>query len=138
MTTFSELQRTLNLNNLPRIEQNHFQLLWHCDYWDGVKSGVLLYQDREFWFQVFSESDTADYYRRFAVLELSESQLQEEEYWHKLFQEKVGTHTDYDENSKRAVGALKPRDMWSEFYDAYQNRESPDFSNNIVVGWFEI
>lgn len=142
MTTFSDLQSNQDLSHLPKIEKSQFRLLWHCDYWDGAKSGVLLYQNKKHWFQIFNESDEnesdeVDYCRRFAIIELSESQLVEEEYWHELFKEKVGTHTDYDERGNRSVGALKPREMWSEFYDKHKNRKHQDFSNNLVVGWFE-
>ncbi|MEJ2749462.1 MAG: hypothetical protein P8183_16395 [Anaerolineae bacterium] len=138
MVTFSALLNSKNLDLLPKVEKGQFKLLWHCDYWDGAKSGMLLYKDKKHWFQVFNENDDKDYYRRFAIVELSESQLAEEESWHELFREKVGTHTDYGESGKRAVGTLKPQELWSEFYNAYKNRSPQDFSNNQVVAWFEI
>jgi hypothetical protein len=138
MITFSDLQNNQDLSNLPKIEESHFQLLWDCDYWDGPKSGILLYQKRKLWFQMFNENAETDDHRQFAIIELLESQLDEEEYWHELFKEKVGTHTDYDEYSKRPVGALKPREMWPEFYEIHKNRKPRDFSKNLVVGWFEL
>ena len=72
--------------------------------------------------------------RRFLVLELSPQQLAEEEYWHELFREKVGTHCDYDE----AHLEVKPQEKHHEFYEAYQKRAKPDYSTNRVIGWFEL
>ena len=57
--------------------------------------------------------------------------------WHELFREKVGRHTDYDEEGQRLIGGLEPRDQWPAFYDAYRERTPPDFSANEVMGWFE-
>ena len=125
---------------LPKIDQGEVQLLWHCDYWDGPKSGLLLYNGKKHWFQVYQESDDSDfrdYYRRFLIIELSEAQLKEEEYWHALFQEKVGTHTDYVPQGKSHAEQLKPRELWHEFYEAYQKRQQLDLSQNHIVGWYE-
>ena len=141
MTRLLELSKTEDLVRLPKIDWHAAKLLWHDDYWDGPKSGLLLYQDKRYWFQVFEESDDSDlsdFFRRFVILELTEIQMKEEEHWHDLFREKVGTHTDYDESGMRVIGALKPEEMWHEFYDAYKKRQKPDLSNNIVIGWSEV
>ena len=141
MTRLLELSEKEDLLRLPQIDWHAVKLLWPSDYWDGPKSGMLMYQGKRYWFQVFEESndaDLSDFFRRFVILELTEEQLNEEEYWHKLFREKVGAHTDFDESGKRAIGALKPKEMWHEFYDAYQKRQEPDYSNNTVIGWSEV
>ncbi|HNT76083.1 MAG TPA: hypothetical protein PKH77_13800 [Anaerolineae bacterium] len=136
---------------LPQIDVKEVRMLWHCAYWDGPLDGILLYQGKLHWFQIFytlrtdemqsrvDEENIAwnDYFVRYLIIELSEEQIKEEEYWHGLFRQKVGTHTDYDENGHRTIGALAPKDMWSEFYEAYKTRTPRDLSNNQIVGWFE-
>lgn len=87
---------------------------------------------------MFKESDEESYHRRFAIIELSEAQLREEESWHELFKEKVGNHTDYDAHGNRFIGDITPRELWKEFYDKYSSRKPRDYSNNLVVGWFEL
>jgi hypothetical protein len=123
----------------PRIDYANLRLLWHDDYWDGPRSGMLLYHGEECWFEVVAESedDAAVWYRRFAVLRLSPEQHAEESRWHELFRRCVGHHTDYDQSGQLPVGALQPRERWAEFYDAYRQRVPPDFSGCEVIGWFE-
>src|SRR5215207_5227193 len=96
---YSDLLRREDYLLLPEIDRGEVKLLWHSDFWDGPTSGMLLYRGKKHWFQVCDESDDPDlqdYYRRFLIIELSDRQLEEEEYWHSLFREKVGTHTDYE------------------------------------------
>src|SRR5262245_50921329 len=103
----------------PRIDRSEVRLLWHSDYCDGPRSGMLVFRSEECWFQVVSESedDGANWYRPFLVLRLSPGQHTEERQWHELFREKVGPYTDYDEHGQRLVGSLQPREGWNEFYD---------------------
>jgi hypothetical protein len=141
MTRLLELATTEDLVRLPKIDWHSAKLLWHDDYCDGPTSGLFLYQNKRYWFQVFDKSEDSnspDYFRRFVILELTENQMKEEVHWHELFVEKVGTHTDYDESGKRVIGALKPKENWHEFYDAYEKRQKPNLLNNIVIGWAEI
>jgi hypothetical protein len=141
MTKLAELLESGVSENLPQIARQAVRLLWHDDYWDGPLSGMLLYQGKEYWFQMIAENDDPDlvaFYRRFAVLELTEAQLQEEHKWHTLFQEKVGTHTDYDVAGQRELGALKPQELWHEFYDAYKECTPSTYLENTVIGWMEI
>ncbi|HEY7426082.1 MAG TPA: hypothetical protein VH682_17760 [Gemmataceae bacterium] len=122
--------------HLPRIDRGEVQLLWHCDFWDGPISGLCLYQGRKCWFQVCAEGEEEEgdpFYRRFLLLELSPEQLADEERWHELFRQKVGTHTDHGE----ARGELKRKEMWQEFYDEYAKRPKVDYTVNQPVGWFE-
>jgi hypothetical protein len=119
----------VNLNDLPKIESSNYRLLWFDDFYDGDINGILLYQNKKYWYQIYSESDDeeySDYYRRYIIIELTELQISEEEYWHTLFQEKVGYPV-----------ATQPQEMWSEFYEPNKSRKHRDFSKNIVIGWFE-
>lgn len=154
MTKLADLPTDFYLEyyqQLPQIDEQDVRILWHCGYYDGPLDGILLYQEQVHWFQIFyalrtdeirSRTDKngttwLDHFVRYLVVELSDEQAKEEAYWHKLFQEEVGTHTDYNEAGHRTIGALKSQDIWHEFYEAYKTRKPHDLSNNRVVGWFE-
>lgn len=116
----------------PRILAEQVTLLWHDRFWDGPCNGVCLYQGRKYYYGCFEEAeDGSPWYRRFALYELTPEQLADEEFWHELFREKVGTHWE-------PGGSLKPKELHREFYDAYQKRREPHYEeNNPIVGWFE-
>ena len=141
MLTRSELSASDAYRQLPQIPRSDVQLLWHADYWDGPRSGLLLFRGQRCWFEVFAENDDEDepyvWWRRFAILRLTPDQLAEEEPWHALFREKVGTHTDYDATGARQKGELRPQKEWWEFYIACAGRTPQNFNSNEVLGWFE-
>jgi len=114
-------------------------MVWHAGFWDSPKSGMLTYRGEECWFEMVAEDqeETDGWYRRFVVLRLSREQHADELRWHELFREKVGLHTDYDEQGKRTTGLLRPRELWKEFYDAHRHRPPRDFSANEILGWLE-
>lgn len=118
--------------------------LWHAGYWDGPINGLCqLKNGRRAWFDV--ANDFGDSIRIYAVTALSDAELEVIERNHRLFQEHVGNHTEYeyDEESERyyrKVGELKPRDKWRSFYDTAEDRakswalvkvEDPE-----LLGWF--
>ncbi len=128
------------LMQLPRIDENLLRVLWHNEYWDGPRSGVLLYSAQPHWFQIYGEDDSGrwkDWYGKFLVIQLSEAQYAEEAANHRLFHEKVGLHTDYDSDGRPVQGSQKPQEMWHEYYDEAKKRPELDLSNNEVVGRFE-
>jgi hypothetical protein len=139
LLTLTDVTGPDGIQRAPRIDRADVRLLWHADYWDGPRSGMLLYRGEECWFEVVAESedDAAGWCRRFAVLRLSLDQHAEEQRWHELFRRCVGRYADYDESGERPVGALELRERWAEFYDTYRQRTRPDFSGNEVLGWFE-
>ena len=138
--TFSEAKENSKYRSLPELDRSQLELLWYSDFWDGPKNGLLVFDGRKYWFQVFQESiepDFNDFYRRFLVVELTPAQLAEGEGWHALFQEKVGYHTDYGHNQGAELARLKPRKVQEEFYNQYRARTPLDISVNQVIGWFE-
>lgn len=139
LVTLGEVERDNDLSRIPRIDPAEIRLLWHVDFWDGPKSGVLSYRGEQFWFQLLLENDDdiTSWYRRFVVVRLSEEQLADERRWHELFRQHVGVHTDYDERGQSAVSPVQPREWWDRFYTPYQQRLRPDLSSNEVVGWYE-
>jgi hypothetical protein len=138
--TLADITDPEGYRRTPQIACDQVRLLWHVDFWDGPRSGMLVYLGEECWFQVVAESeeDASDWYRRFVVLRLTQEQHAEECRWHELFRAKVGVHTDYDEQQRRPTkGFVWPRENWDEFYEPYRNRTPRDFSGNEVLGWFE-
>jgi hypothetical protein len=141
MPTFAEISKTAEgFRATPQVARDALRLLWHSDYWDGPRSGMLDFNGERCWFQVVAENEdeNADgWYRRFAIVRLSPEQLAEECRWHELFRSNVGVHTDYDAFGKRQIDAVRPREQWGEFYDAYKGRRPLDLSEDEVLGWFE-
>lgn len=127
-TTLHEISgdNYVNLPQLPALDANVISV---NDFSDPEK-GLVEYEGRVYWFQMCHDYDSYDqpYYRRFLVVKLTDEQLAEEQYWHDLFLEKIGT---YD------TGGLKPKQSWSEYYVPYRKRVPPDLSNNEVLGWWE-
>ena len=130
---------------VAKIDRKDVRLLWHSGYYDGPYNGLLVYREQKLWFEMLDESvghpgdpQYPGWYRRYAILRLTREQLEIEEKWHELFREKVGAHTDYDENGSRPIGQVMPREMWNEFYEPAVKRTPEDFSSCEVVGWYEV
>jgi hypothetical protein len=142
MTKLQEFSQTEDYLKVSRVPKSDIRLLWHSGYWDGIISGLLLFKGEKYWFQMIKEGADIIYNegnerRIYLIVELSGFELTKLEYWHDLFKEKVGTHTEYDDTGKRAIGALKPKELWDDFYESFAKREKEDFSDNEVIGWFE-
>lgn len=84
------------------------QILWHQNYYDGVLSGMMLYEDKPCWFVeceeeepqlVIDEDGDEDYewtwWRKYSVIELTEEQTTHLFALHGLWQFMVGLHADY-------------------------------------------
>ena len=98
----------------PVVKRKDVRLLWACGYWDGPQSGLCLFRGEKCWFEMVKESyGKPDKHgergrtRSFVVLQLSEEEITDEEYWHELFRQNVGTHTEYDEHGNR-TGEVVP------------------------------
>ena len=138
--TFAEISEPEAHSNVSQIPREDVRLLWHSGFWDGPLSGMLEHEGEQCWFEMFAENedDAPTWYRRFAILRLSNDQLKEENRWHDLFRMHVGGHTDYDAEQHRSHGDINPKEQWSRFYDKYKERPEPDYSSCLVLGWFEM
>jgi hypothetical protein len=124
--------------DLPEVDQAEVRVLWHSDFWDVPLNGLATYQGRKCWFQTLEDlrhNDPAEVI--YLLIELSDKQITEEEYWHNLFREQVGAHTDYDEHGHRKTGSLMPESAQKQYFDARKSREGQDFADNRVIGWFK-
>lgn len=86
------------------------------------------------WYEYWSLLGLNSWRRRYIVQELSPEQLQDEEYWHALFRQYVGNHTDYEENVPRR---LQPQSERQKFYSLEKERKKQDYSQNKIIGWYE-
>ena len=84
-------------------------LLWHSNYYDGVLSGVVLYENKPHWIDLAIEDDSGiydestgectygpegDWFRKFWIYELDHNNCVRLFSEHGLFQGHVGLHTD--------------------------------------------
>ena len=105
----------------PRIPSDAVRLLWFCDYYDMVLSGVLVYDGKYCWYQLCDGAPGVDAPARYTIHELTDAERAEEERWYPLYMEHV---------------VNKPLEEWTKFYKPYGER--PDYSARPVVGWFEM
>ncbi len=143
-----------NYLDYPQLDLKDIKLCWHNDYWDGPINGILNYKGNMCHFKLCDNvkftcltKDHESYDpntdnleqiqdRRFLVFKLTDAQIAEENKWHELFKEYVGTHTDYDEFG-HLNGMLLDKSSWSRFYDEYVNRIPMSFKNEQIIGWYE-
>ncbi len=122
-------------SSIAQVSKSSVRILWHHGYWDGPLSGACTFNGERFWFSCFCEGVR---HRKFVILRLNEEQWEEIDFRHRMFQDYVGTHTDYDENGRREIGKdLKPlvESDHNRFYNwAKENPlEAPDGEQ---IAWY--
>jgi len=159
MKTLKELREESNGNT---------RMLWHHNYWDGPISGVILWNGEYCWFDqieevnietpmnekdrqdyieycekngyAWHEHDMVDYesYRIYNVYRMPRAVMKSIIHNHSIFQEFVGTHTDYDEYGRRHHN-LKGKDLMDLFYSGKTDKKEVnlDLENREVVGVFK-
>jgi len=144
MTTLAEAKADfLAIREFPFKERGKdFEVLWHSNYWDGMLSGVVRMDAREYWIECvldgvvgLSPEPEEGYLngRNFAIVQLDDDQIKELYFRHKDFQESVGKHTDYT-GGQRTIGA-HCKDS-EGYYKRAKERPPLDFSGNEVVAWW--
>lgn len=136
----SEVKHTEAFDGLPKLSKEEYTLLWHNGYWDGPLSGMLRYRDREYWFEMFAENENESseekWYRRYAVVALSDEQIAYEMEVHEEFRLHVGTHCDYVEDSRN--GKVQPQEHHHLFYDKHLAYcQGAPFETCDVIAYFE-
>ena len=122
------------------IKRKEIKLLWHEGFWDGPYSGMCMYKNEKYWFDIVKDRDFKS--RVFKLIKPTKEQLEKMEYDHELFRKYVGTHTDYDENEKRHFDGKKPQGEggWQKYHDLIDNNGHPDlkysFTKDQTVGYF--
>lgn len=103
-------------------------VLWHCGYWDGPLSGVVLIEERLCWFQHHGD-ELADH-RDYLVYDLTDEEARHVVTEHLLFEQYVGVHTcnHVTLDGKRQVGLLHPQEGWGRFYQRPEGRKDRDYT----------
>lgn len=138
--TLEELRDKKPPSELLQLSSKDYQKIWISDYWDGPISGMLLFEERYCWFERIQEKeeeeDWTDWYRRFAVLNLSPEQLQKELDVHRDFQQYVGTRWDCLPMPDVPQLIEGQQQVFYDKHLAYC--QSRPFEQNEVIAWFEL
>lgn len=118
-------------------EYPDIKMLWHSGYWDGPLSGMCLYNGKKYWFdcEVMEHDDNNDAgIRKYGLYELSDEEVDYEEWWHNLWRFLVGHHCDYGDK----YGPYKGQLTTSVFYTLQKLRKKPrDYTKNVKIGVFD-
>jgi hypothetical protein len=133
--TFGQFKITFEKykNSIPKIDENAFRVLWMDDYYDGMLVGMLEFENKKFRYEIISDFAENTRPRIFAIIELTQNQIDEELYWNDLFKNNVGNHNNFDSDEELVQ---QPQSMHHLFYDKYKQRQEPNYDLNIVMGWF--
>jgi len=133
--TFKEfkLRPEFYQQEVENISHENFNVLWIDDYYDGMLSGVLEIEDQKFRVEIITDYTQNIYPRIFAIIYLTNKEVEEEIYWNELFKKYVGNHNDL---TSKDNNFLLPQSEWHFFYDQYQNRPNKGYNQNKVRGWF--
>lgn len=136
--TLAEAKGGQSITSLPKLGKKDFTLLWHGGFWDGPTDGMVRYHGRECAFAMVSENENPEerWYRRFAILSLSDAQIVCELEVHEEFRQHVGTHCDYLDGAR--AGEVRPQSEHHLFYDKHLAYcQSSPFEGCEVIAWFE-
>ncbi len=121
---------------VPQVSRENVRLLWSNDWYDGPLTGIAEVNGVKFLFDIVDRNvlGAEEEQRTYWLIQLNEDQLHDEERWHELFCQKVGTH--FDHTGREPL----PRDAvnMEAFYGPYSKRPEPVFGNNDVFGWFRL
>lgn len=120
-------------NAIPKIKESDFKVLWMDDYYDGMLVGMLEYKNTKFRFEIITNYTQNIRPRIFAIIDLSQEQVDEESYWNTLFKKYVGNHNNFESDDELEE---HPPTMHHLFYNEYKQRKSPNYDLNMVKGWF--
>lgn len=129
------------IKTIGEINREDTKLLFHNSYWDGPLNGLMLWEGEKAWFEHTEDEEiiitqeqlqvlanemkcTVDEleeedkwmwpYRIYTVYRLPKDMLEAVEHNHKLFQDLVGDHCDYDKGRNNS-GSTKPN-SWQYYY----------------------
>ena len=121
---------------LPQLGVDQVLFLWFDDFYDGPIRGMAEVDGERLLFDLIdqnvlgTEKDDRDYW----LIKLMPDQLADEESWHALFCQNVGTHFDYTGRPPLPDEQVN----MDAFYVPFQSRTVPDYGDNEVIGWFAL
>ena len=125
----------VNLQYLKNLHSPSTRLLWHLNYWDGPHSGVMLWNNQKCYFKSYEditlqledpEFDETEYdpqelmdptlkylyqsVRFYKVYAVPPQTMSAFTHNHNMFDQYIGTHTNYDENGVK-TGSVHGLDL---------------------------
>jgi hypothetical protein len=145
MTKLCELVGESGYLGVPKLDRRKVKLLWVVDFYDAPLSGMALYEEKKQWYQMYNREEWLsggdEVKPIYLLIDLSDEQLREEEYWHDRFVREVWNGWDYDEDEvalwHRPEKVKHGTSSAEEFGTVYEARSPQNFSENMVIGWFE-
>ena len=135
----------MEYKQLPEVSLADIELLWHRDFYDGMLSGYCMYNNKFHYLYMIDEFDDPDiilrdidrpWYRCYGLIEVPTEEEIEVKRRHRLFEEQVGLHTNYEKN-ERVFNTNKNRNDPAIFFN--QAKEWPILSHEEsknIVAWF--
>lgn len=117
----------LNRGSVQQIPRDQLTILWFDDYYDGMLSGILEHSGQKLRFEIITDYSQNIHPRTFAIISLTEKQLDEETSRHELFKNHVG---DYKNKIYR------PKTEHHLYFDKISESEKSDYESSFVYGWF--
>lgn len=142
---FSPMSTSINLrqfkssfdkykNEVTKVPSKELTFLWFDHFYDGMLSGILEYKNKKCRFEIITDYEKQQIRPRiFAILELTNEQVEDENHWHQLFEQHVGCHSVSP--GKDAV-LWRPQSEHHLFYEPYQKRKKPNYKASRVIGWY--
>ena len=109
-------------------------MLWHANYYDGPLSGLAEYKGKKVWFDCIEDEHCNLFnMRTFGLYEMSEEELKDEEYWHQLFCDNVGRHSNYVNGKREEDTADYTSESIDFFYKEYRKRPERNYTKNKLI-----
>jgi hypothetical protein len=131
-----------DFQHVPQVPYSEVQHLWNVDYWKGPIAGMLRYQGERLWFQLIGGTDSLEGNRprQYAIIRLTREQCDDERLWHAEFFNAMLRISDPGSRSFdwSPMEVMQGREQIPECLVTYRERNRPDYSQNEIVGWFEM
>jgi len=111
-------------------------ILWFDDWYDGPRSGLARYQDREFWFAAVELAADDDWRgpRRHILHVIDEDEAAAEWREHRSFVAEVGGACLHEPRCpERPLATVEEMRRW---YERHPPESGPDYLSRPAVGWF--
>ena len=83
---------------VPLISSKDIKIIYDDNYWDGPLEGVLEWHKKKYYFICYNDPTwECEIKRRYAIIDMTIEQEDEEEYFHQLFLKYIGSHNEYNQ-----------------------------------------
>jgi hypothetical protein len=127
--TLNDLRTSFEQNKgkVRQISKDKLNVLWLDGYYDGMLSGIVEHEGQKLKFEIITDYSQNTSPRTFAIINLTEKEIEEETYRHNLFKKHVA---DY----KNKI--YKPETEHNLYFDQVSKRGNLNYESSLVYGWF--